>query len=79
MQRNRLWSLMGIALAVSAACAASNGPDPCPDLPPCVTGSTYNATACECVLDDEVPDAALDTSAQSPEDAGSAEASAEAD
>ncbi len=88
---------MGTSLAMSAACAADKGPDPCPDLPPCIAGSTYNATACECLLDDEVSDAsdaenadhaseldasndaAFDTSAPTPEDAGHAEAAAEAD
>lgn len=56
---NRILSLWwaGIVLALSAACGGDEGPQPCPVFPPCIAGSTWNAAACACLLDDEPGDA----------------------
>jgi hypothetical protein len=51
--------LVSVPLALSAAaCGGDKDPEACPVLPPCISGSTWNATTCACVLEDEVPDAA---------------------
>jgi hypothetical protein len=52
---NRILSLgwAGIVVGLFAACGGSKDPEACPVLPACITGSTWNATSCACVLDDE--------------------------
>jgi hypothetical protein len=49
--------LGGVILVVGAACGGDDNPEACPVFPPCITGSTWNARTCACVLDDELPDA----------------------
>ena len=56
MHRN--FCFLGLVALCAAACSGDKDPEPCPALPPCIAGSTYNATTCACVLEDEVPDAA---------------------
>ena len=55
MHRN--FCFLGLVALCAAACSGDKDPEPCPALPPCIPGSTYNATTCACVLEDEVPDA----------------------
>jgi hypothetical protein len=59
MARNSSLTKVGVAFVLYlAACGGDEGPDPCPSVPPCITGSTWNATVCACISDDEIGDAA---------------------
>jgi hypothetical protein len=71
----RIWLVLGAVLLVSASCKGEDEPEPCPSLPPCITGTTWNATVCACIEDDELPDA----SNKAHRDAGAIDASTDGD
>jgi hypothetical protein len=77
MRKNSSLPRVGIAFALCfCACGGDKDPEPCPSVPPCITGSTWNATVCACILDDEIPDAARDSGADHAIDAPDLDAGA---